>query len=121
MIMKPILGSLSAAALVAWLLSPAAAEAPPLRAMIRPSVVRITPGAQQRFYVSWMPARLEGATIVHNDKWSVNDVSGGSEEFGTIDANGVYRAPSKTPAPCEIRIGAEVEGAGNRFVWATVI
>jgi DNA-binding beta-propeller fold protein YncE len=89
--------------------------------MIRPSVVRIAASAQQRFYVSSMPARLEAATVVHNVKWSVNDVVGGSAEFGTIDANGLYRAPSTIPSPCEIRIGAEVEGVGNRFVWATVI
>ena len=119
--MRPIFASLIAIALGAWLLYPAATEPRPLRAGIRPSVVRVAPGAQQQFYVSTMIARLEGATIVHNVKWSVNDVVGGSEQFGTIDANGLYRAPSNAPSPREIRIGGEVEGVGNRFVWATVI
>src|SRR5262245_34479694 len=119
--MSTISGRVGPVALAAWLLFPAAAEPPPLRAMIRPSVVRVAPGGWQQFYVSAMLARLEGATIVHNVKWSVNDVFGGNQEFGTIDANGLYRAPSKTPSPCEIRIGAEVERVGNRFVWATVL
>jgi sugar lactone lactonase YvrE len=110
-----------AAVPAAWLLSAVSAELPPARAMIKPSVIRLAPGAQQQFYVSAMVARLEAATIVHNVKWSVNDVAGGNQEFGTIDANGLYRGPSQTPSPREISIGAEVEGVGNRFVWATVI
>ena len=89
--------------------------------MIRPSVVRLAPGAQQQFRVSMMAARLEAATTVHNVKWSVNDVFGGNTEVGTIDASGLYRAPAKTPAPSEIRIAAEVEGVANRYVWATAI
>jgi sugar lactone lactonase YvrE len=119
--MRTILARVSAASLAAWLLSPAVAEPPPLRAMIRPSVARLAPGVKQQFYISSMPARLEGATIVHNVRWSVNDIPGGNGEFGTIDANGLYRSPAKAPSPAEIRIGAEVEGVGNRFVWATVI
>jgi sugar lactone lactonase YvrE len=90
------------------------------RAMIRPSIVRLAPSGQQQFRISAMLARLEAATNVHNVKWSVNDVVGGSAEFGTIDASGLYRAPAKTPSPREIRIGAEVEGVANRNVWATV-
>jgi len=110
-----------AAAPAAWLLPAAGAELPPTRAMIKPSVVHLAAGAQRQFYVSSMVARLEAATIVHNVKWSVNDVIGGNEEIGTIDANGIYRAHAKMPSPREIRVGAEVEGVGNRFVWATVI
>jgi sugar lactone lactonase YvrE len=68
-----------------------------------------------------MVARLEGATTVHDVKWTVNDVVGGSPEFGTIDASGLYKAPARTPAPSEIRIGAEVEGVANRYLWATAI
>src|SRR5262249_389494 len=119
--MRSILPFLAAAAPGTWLLLPVAAETPPLRAMIRPSVVRVASGARQQFYISSMPARLEAAAIVHNVKWSVNDVAGGNEQFGTIDANGLYRAPAKTPRPSEIRIEGEVEGVRNRFVWATVL
>src|SRR4029453_16077631 len=97
------------------------AEALSPRAACRPAVIRMTAGARQQFHVSAMTARLEAATIVHNVKWSVNDVPGGSAEVGTIDANGLFRAPAKTPSPSEIRIGAEVEGVANRFVWATVV
>jgi hypothetical protein len=45
---------------------------------------------------------------------------GGSAEFGFIDSSGLYRAPARIPAPREVRIGAEVEGVANRYVWATV-
>ena len=101
---------------VAW-----AAEPQVPRARISPSVVRVAPNAQQQFRVSAMLARLEAAITVHNVKWSVNDVVGGSPEFGTIDASGLYRAPAKTPVPAEVHIGAEVEGVANRHVWATAI
>src|SRR4029453_14727951 len=111
---------IGAAALALLLPALFAAEPQSPRAMIRPSVVRMPAGARQQFHVSAMTARLGAATIVHNVKWSVNDVPGGSAEVGTIDANGLYRAPAKTPSPSEIRIGAEVEGVANRFVWATV-
>jgi hypothetical protein len=43
-----------------------------------------------------MVARLEAAVAVHNVKWSVNDVIGGSTEFETNDANILHRAPRKT-------------------------
>ena len=111
-------GAVVAGALLVAAADPA--EAPQPRARIYPSVVRVAPSGQQQFRVSSMVARLEGATTVHNVKWSVNDVVGGSPEFGTIDANGLYNAPGKTPVPGEIRIGAEVEGVANRYAWATV-
>jgi len=91
------------------------------RARISPSIARVTPNGQQQFRVSAILTRLEGAATIHNVKWSVNDVLGGNPQFGTIDASGLYRAPAKTPGPNEIRIGAEVEGVANRFVWATAI
>ena len=76
-----------------------AADEPIQRARINPSVVHVAAGAQQQFRVSAMITRLEAATAVHNVKWSVNDVVGGSPEFGTIDASGMYKAPPKTPVP----------------------
>src|SRR5262245_28583048 len=106
---------LAAAAACAALSPPAHAQL--ARARIQPSVVSLSANAQQQFRVSAMMARLEAATTVHNVKWSVNDVFGGTPEFGTIDANGLYRAPAKMPVPREVHIGAEVEGVSNRFVW----
>jgi sugar lactone lactonase YvrE len=91
------------------------------RARIYPSVVHVGAGGEQQFRVATMLARLEAATVVHNVRWSVNDVVGGSPEFGTIDASGLYRAPAKTAARGEIRIGAEVESVANRYIWATVL
>jgi len=64
---------------------------------------------------------LTGARVPGGVQWSVNDVPGGTEEFGTIDESGLYRAPSKMPSPREIHIGAEVPEAANRWLWATLI
>ena len=95
--------------------------AEPTRALIQPSLVRLAAGGEQQFRVSAMVVRLEAARLMTNTKWTVNDIPGGNAEVGAIDANGLYRAPAKTPAPSEIRIGAEVEGTVNRYLWATVI
>lgn len=58
-------------------------------------------------------------TVMQNVKWSVNDVPGGDAEIGTIDSNGMYRAPEKAPMPHEIHICAVANGAPNRYLWAT--
>lgn len=97
------------------------ATPPPIRAAISPSVVHLEPGQRQQFRVTTVLARLEARTVLTDVRWSVNEVMGGKAEFGTIDPNGLYRAPSGVPTPREIRIRGEVEGVGNRYVWATVL
>jgi sugar lactone lactonase YvrE len=91
------------------------------RATIHPSVVNLQPGAEQGFKVVMLATRLMAAQSPESVTWSVNDVPGGNETFGTIDANGVYRAPATVPKPREVHIGAEVPDAANRYLYATVI
>ncbi len=91
------------------------------RAVIKPSLVRLAPGGEQRFKVVLAAARLMAATAPEKVTWSVNDIPGGNAEVGVIDVNGLYRAPLKAPVPHEIHICAEAEGAANRRLWGTVL
>jgi streptogramin lyase len=99
----------------------AQAPTPYHRATIKPSVVRLATGAEQRFKVVILATRLMAAQAPKSVKWSVNEVPGGNAEVGTIDAHGVYRAPAKAPAPNEVSIRGDVEGSANRYVWGTVL
>ena len=91
------------------------------RAIIKPSLVRLQPRQQQKFRIVMLPRYLRPASLAKNVKWSVNDIPGGNKKLGTIDADGLYEAPAKTPTPYEIHICAEVEGSNNRYLWATVL
>ena len=115
------LGLVLLLALLCWVPVSAGAEGLPPRASIKPSVVTVTPGASQQFKVVLATTRLRAASSPKKVTWSVNDVVGGSAEFGRIDASGHYTAPDKAPAPREIRVRAEVEDAANRYVWATAV
>jgi streptogramin lyase len=64
---------------------------------------------------------LRPAYLAKKVKWSVNDIPGGNKKLGTIDSAGLYTAPAKAPKPHEIHICAEVKGANNRYLWATVL
>ena len=118
-----ILLFLSSAAGMALVMHMVAGEAsePPSRATIKPSLVRLQPGAQQRFKVIVEATWLMAAKNPDKVLWTVNEIPGGNAEVGTIDASGLYRAPLKPPKPCEVNIRGEVEGTGNRYVWATVL
>ena len=89
-------------------------ETIPGRASIRPSLVTLEPGESHRFKVVMEPRLLRTARLADHVKWSVNDIPGGSESLGTIDASGLYQAPKRVPKRCEIHICAEVEDAANR-------
>lgn len=91
------------------------------RASIHPSIMKMETGAQQKFKIIRMAQPLRPASVAENVKWYVNDVRGGNKEIGTIDANGLYKAPEKTPSPHEIHIVGEVEGVANPKLFATVI
>ncbi len=91
------------------------------RATIGPSLVHLQPGEAQRFKVTMVATRLMAARVPQQVKWGVNDIPGGTAELGTIDETGLYRAPATAPSPREIHICAEVPGAANRWLWATVI
>jgi streptogramin lyase len=91
------------------------------RAIIRPSLIRLKPGRQQKFKVVMSAPYLRPAYLAKKVKWSVNDTPGGNRKLGTIDSAGLYTAPTKAPKPHEIHICAEVKGANNRHLWATVL
>ncbi len=90
------------------------------RARILPSVVHLALGQKQQFKLL-LAHRLDATTVMKDVQWSVNDIPGGNAQIGTIDSNGVYRAPEAAPKPHEIHICAVDNGATNRYLWATVI
>jgi len=53
--------------------------------------------------------------------WAVNDIPGGNDTWGTIDDEGLYRAPSAIPSPREVHICATVPESANPHLFATVI
>jgi streptogramin lyase len=91
------------------------------RATIHPSVVNLQPGQEQNFKAVMVATRLMAAQEPKQVTWTVNDVPGGDTTYGTIDGNGVYRAPASIPKPREVHIGAHVPEAANPYLYATVI
>ncbi len=99
----------------------AQAPTPYHRAIIKPSIVKLAPGGQQRFKAVILATRMMAAQAPKSVHWTVNGIPGGNAEVGTIAANGLYQAPAKAPVPNEVSIRGEVEGSANKFVWGTVI
>ncbi|MHC4527206.1 MAG: hypothetical protein ACYS29_04940, partial [Planctomycetota bacterium] len=69
------------------------------RAIIKPSLVRLERGQQQKFKAIMLATYLMAARAPQEVIWSVNGIAGGNRQFGTIDPNGLYTAPKKTPKP----------------------
>ena len=67
------------------------------RARIKPTLVEMDPGAEQQFYVVKYPGRLTAAYATNKTIWFVEGIPGGNETVGTIDQQGLYRAPKKAP------------------------
>jgi sugar lactone lactonase YvrE len=91
------------------------------RATIHPSVVHLEPGQKQWYKVVQNATRLDAAKWMQEVTWAVNDIPGGNDEIGVIDAEGNYTAPKATPKRREVMICAEVEGIANPKLWATVL
>ena len=91
------------------------------RASIHPSIVTMETGGQQKFKIIKMAEPLTPARLAEKVTWFVNDVPGGNKEIGTIDENGLYKAPEKVPSPREIHIVGVVEGVANPKLFATVL
>jgi len=66
-----------------------------------PPTAQITAGAVFQYR-----AAVNGAGGVTGVKWSVNGIPNGNATVGTIDAQGVYRAPAKVPTPNTIQVQA---------------
>ncbi|MCC6362038.1 MAG: DUF1800 domain-containing protein [Bryobacterales bacterium] len=60
---------------------------------VTPETATLRGGASRTFYAS-----VSGTTN-RAVAWSVNGVAGGNATVGTIDSNGVYRAPAMAPTP----------------------
>ena len=91
------------------------------RATIGPSMVYLKPGQERQFKVVMIATRLMSADVPGQVKWNVNDVPGGNDNTGTINADGIYRAPAAVPSPREVHICAEVPESANRYLSATVV
>ncbi len=98
-----------------------APKSPHHRATIHPSIVNLEPGTEQAFKIVLVATQLMAAAAPKQVTWTVNDIPGGNDTLGTIDAAGLYRAPAQAPVPREIHIVAEVPESANRFLFATVV
>jgi len=52
--------------------------------------------------------------------WAVNGIASGSAQFGTIDANGLYRAPAILPSPAQVTVRATSVASPSSSGTATV-
>ena len=86
-----------------------ACDTQPERTSIQPTKVELECGAQQKFATN--------TDVV----WAVNDIPGGNQALGTIDSDGLYKAPAKVPVAAEVQICAKVKNASNSTLWATVL
>lgn len=91
------------------------------RAVIKPSIVRLNPTETQQFKIIMLATRLMATSNPEKVEWSVNDIPGGNSTIGTIDLQGNYTAPPKTPQPSEVHICGYTEEAQNKYLFATVI
>jgi hypothetical protein len=91
------------------------------RGRINPSFAKLQPGAEQQFDATIEAPLFDFARLAEKVTWTVNDIVGGDAKVGTIDAQGLYRAPARAPEPHEVHIRAEVEGVANRFLFATAL
>lgn len=98
-----------------------AVSEPASRAVMRPSLVRLAPGAECRFRVVLSPPWLQPAVVAEHVDWAVNGKAGGDAQVGFIDASGKYVAPRGVNRARECIVSAVVKGAANPYVWATVI
>ena len=99
------------------------------RACIRPTLIRLAPGDSQAFRVVMAPRRLRSAMLAERVRWAVDDVPGGNARLGTIDSEGVYRAPAsaaesmRSPRVCGGRGRGESVSLGHgdhRRGWPVV-
>lgn len=80
---------------------------------IVPDSVELLPGGRQQFTVVLGPA---GPFI-----WSVNGVDGGNSTFGTVDATGLYNAPTAVPSPSIFPVCARLASNPLLTTCATVV
>jgi uncharacterized protein (DUF1800 family) len=92
-------------------LLPFKASAATVRVSISPTSATVLVGGIQQFTVQ------VAGTSIRKVIWSVNEIPGGSAQFGTIDFLGKYTAPATVPANPTVTIRAT--SRANRLVSAT--
>jgi len=81
---------------------------------VSPTSAMVAAGASQQFTATVQNASDSPVT------WSVNGVTGGTASTGTIDANGLYRAPAEAPASGTVQVQATSVAAPSASASAMV-
>lgn len=116
---------------------PSSSQAPSQQLSVTPATIQIRAGATQQFFAKGSilrpavpPGCAENAALNRSEReqseqtprpcigaagettpdisWSVNGIAGGNPTVGTIDAKGLYRAPSALPNSSTARVTASV-------------
>ncbi|HEX4643559.1 MAG TPA: hypothetical protein VH161_08820, partial [Candidatus Acidoferrales bacterium] len=53
-------------------------------------------------------------------EWQVNGINGGNSQYGTIDLNGLYTAPSAVPSPPTVTVSAALQSNTTKIGSASV-
>ncbi|MGH9793175.1 MAG: hypothetical protein ACRD5G_00255 [Candidatus Acidiferrales bacterium] len=69
---------------------------------VSPAAASVELGAQQQFTAAVSGSGNPNATVT----WTVNGVAGGNAMLGTVDASGLYLAPSILPMPAAVNVTA---------------
>ena len=80
---------------------------------ITPATVQIREGGSQQFAATVSNSSNPAVT------WSVNGVPGGNNSVGTVDANGLYKAPASLPSPNPVTVTATSVADSRAFASAT--
>jgi hypothetical protein len=87
---------------------------PPITVMVTPGSATVSPGATKQF-----TATVTGTTNTAVT-WQVNGMPGGNSTVGTINANGLYTAPSAIPNPATVTVtaisSADMADSGSAMV-----
>ena len=67
---------------------------------VTPNTVTVALGATQQFKAEVQNTANTGV------KWAVNDIPGGNDMVGMIDAAGLFKAPAKLPSPAVVQVKA---------------
>lgn len=87
---------------------------PPVAVSVAPSAVSVPLGASQPF-IATVTGTANTAVI-----WAVNGIAGGSASIGTIDAAGLYTAPTNMPGSPAITIRATSAASAVAYAQAAV-
>ena len=73
---------------------------PPITVTVTPTSATVSPGATKQFFDTVTGTTNTAVT------WQVNGTTGGNSTVGTINANGLYTAPSVIPNPATVTVKA---------------